>query len=340
MGDHYYGFDSKLDLAYRGGLSDTLMMYVRSPAWSYWRSHAYDFYDGRTWAQSDTSVQTIERSGALFDLNFSNRFWLRDDYFVQTYSIVQEMPNLIFTAGQPLHVYLAADEIGLDTTGGIRVGETLKPGMVYSVMSLRQDYHAGSTAGEWTAGGYPAETSSRPIRNCRRRSRSARAIWRRRSRRVRRPHTTKSSRVRDYLLNTYTYDYFPPPQPPNSDAVDQFLFEDKRGVCEHFVSAMVVMLRSLGIPARLVGRVWQRDIQRIHQLLRGARQRRPCLGRSLFPALWLGSVRSNAGLEWRSANRDDPALDFLRRTGRPESATAPAERDRGGDWRQSQADTG
>lgn len=58
--------------------------------------------------------------------------------------------------------------------------------------------------------------------------------------------------IRDYLLTTYPYDYFPPPQAPNTDAVDQFLFVDQRGICEHFVSAMVVMLRSLNIPARLV----------------------------------------------------------------------------------------
>lgn len=58
--------------------------------------------------------------------------------------------------------------------------------------------------------------------------------------------------LRDYLKNTYPYDYFPPPQPPGTDAVDQFLFVDRRGVCEHFVSALVVMLRSVGVPARLV----------------------------------------------------------------------------------------
>jgi hypothetical protein len=58
--------------------------------------------------------------------------------------------------------------------------------------------------------------------------------------------------VRDYLLATYPYDYFPPPQAPDTDAVDQFLFVDRRGVCEHFVSAMVVLLRSIGIPARFV----------------------------------------------------------------------------------------
>jgi hypothetical protein len=58
--------------------------------------------------------------------------------------------------------------------------------------------------------------------------------------------------VQDYLLANYPYDYFPPPQAPNTDAVDQFLFVDQRGVCEHFVSAMVVLLRSIGIPARFV----------------------------------------------------------------------------------------
>ena len=29
--DYYPGFNSRLDLSYRGGLDDTLMMYVRSP---------------------------------------------------------------------------------------------------------------------------------------------------------------------------------------------------------------------------------------------------------------------------------------------------------------------
>ncbi|MBZ0286599.1 MAG: transglutaminase-like domain-containing protein, partial [Anaerolineae bacterium] len=53
-------------------------------------------------------------------------------------------------------------------------------------------------------------------------------------------------------LTTYPYDYYPPPQAPDTDAVDQFLFVDRRGVCEHFVSAMVLLLRSIGIPARFV----------------------------------------------------------------------------------------
>jgi transglutaminase-like putative cysteine protease len=42
-----------------------------------------------------------------------------------------------------------------------------------------------------------------------------------------------------------------PPLPDRADAVDQFLFVDRVGFCEQIGSSLVVMLRSLGIPARL-----------------------------------------------------------------------------------------
>jgi transglutaminase-like putative cysteine protease len=46
-----------------------------------------------------------------------------------------------------------------------------------------------------------------------------------------------------------TYDI--PSVPPGRDAVDYFLFDLKRGYSDYHASAMVVLLRSLGIPARL-----------------------------------------------------------------------------------------
>jgi protein-glutamine gamma-glutamyltransferase len=47
----------------------------------------------------------------------------------------------------------------------------------------------------------------------------------------------------------YTLDI--PPLPAGADAVDHYLFEDKKGFCEQIASSLVVMLRSLGYPARL-----------------------------------------------------------------------------------------
>ena len=39
---------------------------------------------------------------------------------------------------------------------------------------------------------------------------------------------------------------------PGRDAVDEFLFEQRAGYCEHFSSAFVVLMRAAGIPARVV----------------------------------------------------------------------------------------
>lgn len=53
------------------------------------------------------------------------------------------------------------------------------------------------------------------------------------------------------FLRGYTYnDQIPGPQ-PGQDGVDYFLFQEKQGYCNYYASAMVVMLRHVGIPARL-----------------------------------------------------------------------------------------
>ena len=53
-------------------------------------------------------------------------------------------------------------------------------------------------------------------------------------------------------MATHTrYSLNAPPLPEGADSVDQFLFVDRVGFCEQIGSSLVVMLRSLGIPARL-----------------------------------------------------------------------------------------
>jgi transglutaminase-like putative cysteine protease len=43
-----------------------------------------------------------------------------------------------------------------------------------------------------------------------------------------------------------------PPLLPGPDPVDSFLFDERRGFCEHYASSFVVLLRAAGIPARVV----------------------------------------------------------------------------------------
>lgn len=52
-------------------------------------------------------------------------------------------------------------------------------------------------------------------------------------------------------LRELPYSYTVAPLPPAGDGVDQFLFSMRQGYCTYYASAMAVMARTLGIPARV-----------------------------------------------------------------------------------------
>lgn len=65
----------------------------------------------------------------------------------------------------------------------------------------------------------------------------------------------KARLIENYLRSSYVYNNKPDLSKltgNSSDFVDQFLFELKEGYCDYFSSAMAVMARSLGLPARWV----------------------------------------------------------------------------------------
>jgi transglutaminase-like putative cysteine protease len=54
-----------------------------------------------------------------------------------------------------------------------------------------------------------------------------------------------------YLRTNYTYDSTITAPPPGVEAASWFLFQSKRGFCNYFATAMTLMARELGIPARV-----------------------------------------------------------------------------------------
>ncbi|GAG40977.1 unnamed protein product, partial [marine sediment metagenome] len=56
-----------------------------------------------------------------------------------------------------------------------------------------------------------------------------------------------------YLKENYEYDENYNLSPSDIDPVEWFLFHEQRGVCANFNSAFVLLARSVGLPARLVG---------------------------------------------------------------------------------------
>ena len=62
----------------------------------------------------------------------------------------------------------------------------------------------------------------------------------------------KACRIRDHLRTQYQYDLKCPPVPPGREVVDFFLFESKKGYCQHFAQAFAVLARAAGLHSRLV----------------------------------------------------------------------------------------
>jgi transglutaminase-like putative cysteine protease len=78
--------------------------------------------------------------------------------------------------------------------------------------------------------------------------------------------------ITDYLRNNIEYNQSISQPPPNQERIDWFLFDYKKGFCNYYASAEVILLRSLGIPARMAVGFAQgeREVPRIPQLPPGA----------------------------------------------------------------------
>jgi len=62
----------------------------------------------------------------------------------------------------------------------------------------------------------------------------------------------RAKAIEKYLSSNYSYTLTPGDPPADRDFVDYFLFEKQEGYCVYFASAMVVLARSVGLPARYV----------------------------------------------------------------------------------------
>lgn len=57
---------------------------------------------------------------------------------------------------------------------------------------------------------------------------------------------------RYFHTQEFVYDLSPPRSPKNRDYIDYFIFESKKGICIHYATAMVILARAAGLPARYV----------------------------------------------------------------------------------------
>ncbi|WP_204102191.1 MULTISPECIES: DUF3488 and DUF4129 domain-containing transglutaminase family protein [Spirulina sp. CCY15215] len=250
----YYGFQSQIDQSLNsGGLpTSKVVLRVRSQAPGFWRVLAFDRYTGKGWEISrDDKLLTITRPP------WSYRFFLTPSpagetrSIIQTYTVVDRLPNLLPALNQARSVYFPTPEVALDPEGSIRVPVALSEDLTYTVVSdvpSRDRTQLGQASTQ-----YP-QTISKYYLQIPPESRE----------KIRQQGEKMLSKAANPITNPYekalflaqalkqSYSIVPDFQlEAGEDLVETFLFKYQGGYPDHFATVLTVMLRSLDIPSRL-----------------------------------------------------------------------------------------
>lgn len=249
----YPGFSDVMDLRARGQLSDDVVFRVRSPFPQLWRAEVFDTYDGSLWTESRQHLRPlVSNETGGYEVPGSNGFNGPTKQLVQTFFIDQTQPNVLFGAAQPQTVYFPSGALRSDADLSIRAPIFLDQGLVYSVESAVPAVSGGDLAQlppmrHLPDHGYYARFLQLPDELPQRDRDLADQI----TEGARNEYAAVMA-VQSWLQTNTRYDLTVPREPDGVDAVDTFLFQTRRGFCEHIAAAMAVLLRAEGIPTRIV----------------------------------------------------------------------------------------
>ena len=253
---HVPGFSNEVTLGQIGEVKSdsSAVMHVRPESRNFpgnlkWRGVALTNFDGKRWSNPPGGGRIVHLEDGWTLV--TDQPQIGDPlYYHVTLNAVDS--DVLFVAGMPIHLRPESNGFGFQRDASIRMGEgdslrlrSLPPeNFRYSVSSVLDN---ASPVVEHTALSPSARERYLALPPLDPRVRAlAEEITAGVFTQFRRARA-----VEDYLRNSYGYTLEFPEHAPE-DPIAYFLFERKKGHCEYFASAMTVMLRAIGIPARLV----------------------------------------------------------------------------------------
>lgn len=255
------GFSNRVDLGGVGTIrtDPTLVMRVRVPETEnggaeppirrnfYLRGAVFDTYDGRSWARRGASAYRPVESG--------NRIFLRraprpnDRHLDIDLSRID--PPVVFVPGEavalevdaaPRHPRRGGSIITADIHGQLAYDSMEREGLRYRVFLPPQ----GLIFPEREQSGHLSRYLSLPPQLSPRIANLAREFANNSE-----DPLAAARAIEKALRENFAYD-LASPSGAAADPLDHFLFESKRGHCEFYSTAMVIMLRTLNVPSRNV----------------------------------------------------------------------------------------
>jgi transglutaminase-like putative cysteine protease len=226
-------------------------------AQAYWRGLAFDHFDGRHWSVTPPRRETLSRAA---DLGVRLPTAPRRPAVApagQQIALEQRMlrepvaSGVLFAAGTPLHIEGSFGRLERDPNGGLYAPESELDRVQYALevdaggpdpSALREDRAAPppGPGGERYLALPPLSPEIRAL--------AERLVDGAGS------DAERVAAIERHLAATGRYADRPPPERPGDprSPVEAFLLEETAGHCEYFASGMVVLVRALGLPARLV----------------------------------------------------------------------------------------
>lgn len=206
----------------------------------YWRSAIYATYTGRGWNQARIAGN-FAAQGEPVKTPPDGRYYLR-----QNFEIIARHSGTLFAVNSPLQTTEGAFLRSTMADSSLLVGGEVS---VYQVISEATRVTANQLAEAPQE--YPPAIQQAYLQLPDSLPERVRSLAGRIAGAETKPYI-KALSIQNYLRENYPYDLDVQPAPENRDVVDYFLFENQRGFCSHYATAMVVMLRSLDVPARVV----------------------------------------------------------------------------------------
>lgn len=250
----YYG--PNLALGRGNLLSDTVLFTISTPsdppagARYYWRARVYDWYDNG-WSSTSRTRHAVEADN--FDITVAGPSGSRRVEYPFTFRVGTPISTLFAVnhptwLSRPGQVEYFNNPDGTADISSIRATPPLRAGETYSTRSFLNDVtisdlrQAGTNYPSWVAERYlqlPPSITSRTIE-------LAREIAAGQDN----PYDITTA-ITNYLRSNIEYSDTIPALPADQELVDWFLFDLQQGFCNYYATAEIIMLRTVGIPARL-----------------------------------------------------------------------------------------
>ena len=262
----YYGADL-LNLSGAISLGDDVVFTVDAPSAGfryYWRSRVFERYTDGQWSPS-ADLRITDRSPPVQIQMNSEVIGASRQEAQQRFTVGTASSRIFYAAPQPLRIDRSGriDLIHTDRPDNtsmnvsvirplkvLRRGESYLVSSLLSTASATQLRRASSNYPEWVSSAnlYVGIPNARILELARHIVTQADAD----------NQYDRAKAIETWLRQNITYNESISAPPPNVNTVEWVLFDAREGYCTYYATSMIVMLRHLGIPARLGSRLLAR----------------------------------------------------------------------------------